>query len=104
MGPEQSSHRPKGTELLRGVTLGEEATEANQGLRDSKEGTELREPGTVQPLRVFLVPGKFSRPTIPTEKMKPGSCPGVQPFISEMVLGRGSWPLSLGVHHPCGDQ
>lgn len=48
-----------------------------------------------KPDPVFLVPGKFSRLHIPTEKMKPGSCLGVQPFILEMTLGGGSWPLSL---------
>lgn len=54
--------------------------------------------------RVFLVSGKFSWLAIPTEKMKPGSFPGVQLLIPEMALGRGLRPLSLGVPHPCGDQ
>lgn len=50
------------------------------------------------------VPGKFSKLDIPTEKMKPASCPRVQPLVPEVTLGGGSWSLSLGVPHPCGDQ
>lgn len=99
VGPAQSSHRP--TELQRAVTPGEEATEARawETGHGSQEEMELQEARPCALHQVLLVPGKFSRLHIPTEKMKPGSCPGIQPFVPEMTLGGGSW-----VPHSCGDQ
>lgn len=72
------------------------------GLKEEMELQGARHFAVTQGL---LVPGKFSRLAIPTEKMKPASCLGrLQQFTPEMTLGGGSWPLSLGVPHPCDDQ
>lgn len=51
----------------------------------------------------FLFLESFPRFSVPTEKMTPGSWPGLQPFILEMNLGGGSRPLSLVAPYPCGN-
>lgn len=62
----------------------------------------FREQDTVGHTRVFPVLGMFPRYPLDTKKMKPGSCPGLWPFIPEMALSKGSWPLPLEAPHPCG--